>query len=245
MSKTPLPPVLFEDEAIIAFDKPSGLLVAPEGGDVPRENLMDLVHQRLSQTIFNVHRLDRDTSGILLCAKTKPALDFLSGQFQDKSISKRYVAITLGSPLEDEILVNRHIGKDETNPGKMKLTRTYGKAAETLVRVITRFRGYALIEAFPKTGRTHQIRIHLQSLGSPILADPIYGDPEGLLLSAIKTKYKQKEDEPERPLIGRLALHAQTLEFIHPSTNEPFKIESELPHDFEVAIKYLKRFAGL
>ena len=240
-----LPPILFEDENILAFDKPSGLLVAPDRWEKERENLMDLIHQHLNPSFFNVHRLDAETSGVLLCAKTKPALDELSRQFENQKVEKQYLALVQGGLDDVEVRVQRSIGEDLRTPGKMRLSNQNGKPADTLFKEITRWRGYSLVEANPKTGRTHQIRVHLAFLSSPVLADRLYGSAEGLMLSTIKRAYKPKEKQLERPLIGRLALHAQRLTFAHPVSGTQISIESPLPHDFEVAIKYLKRFAGM
>src|SRR5882757_7176997 len=99
----PLPPVLYQDDLVIAFDKPSGLLIAPDRWDKSRENLMALVHEKLGREVANVHRLDADTSGVLLCAKTKPALDALSGQFQSKTVDKRYLALVVLLPPERQL----------------------------------------------------------------------------------------------------------------------------------------------
>ncbi|MBI4023894.1 MAG: RluA family pseudouridine synthase [Verrucomicrobia bacterium] len=240
-----LPPILFEDESLIAFDKPSGLLVAPDRWDKELANLMQMVHERLSPEIFNVHRLDRETSGVLLCAKTRMSRDHLSRQFQLREVAKRYEAIVRGVPPEDEMLITLAVLEDERHPGRMRTSRARGRHSETRVKVLTRWRGYTRVEVFPKTGRTHQVRVHLASQGCPVLADPLYGDGQGLMLSALKRGYKQKRDEPERPLLGRLALHAESLGFIHPVEKKPMTISSPLPKEFEIAIKYLRRFAGL
>jgi RluA family pseudouridine synthase len=240
-----LPSILYEDESLIAFDKPSGLLVVPDRWDKDLTSLIQLIHEHRSPDIFNAHRLDRETSGVVLCAKTKSALDSLARQFESQGVEKRYVAITLGSPPEDEMVIKRAIAEDSYHPGKMRLSSAYGKPSETHVKILVRWRGYSLVGAFPKTGRTHQIRVHLASVGSPVVADSMYGDGKPFFLSEIKTKYKPKEDEPERPLMGRLALHAQSLQVRHPVTKEMIKIESSLPKDFEISIKYLKRFVGL
>ncbi len=239
-----LPPILFEDETLIAFDKPGGLLVVPDRWDKDLTNLMQIVHEKLSAGISNVHRLDRETSGVFLCTKTKMALDDLSGQFQSKHVKKRYVAITLGVMPDDEMAVRKPILEDEHRPGKMRVGKKSGKPSETLLRTLTRWRGYSLVEAFPITGRTHQIRVHLAFLGCPVLADPLYGDGNGLMLSAIKGDYKHKS-EPERPLLGRLALHAESITFTHPANHQVMTIRSPLPKTFEVAIKYLRRYAGM
>ncbi len=235
--------IVFEDDAIIALNKPSGLLVAPDRWDKALVNLMGLVHDRLSPEYFNAHRIDRDTSGLVLCAKTKAVLDELCRQFEQHEVVKEYLALTRGAPSEDEGVVTKPIAPDEQTPGKMKVSG-HGKPCETGYTVMKRWRSHALVRCLPRTGRTHQIRVHLASLGCPIAGDPLYGDGRGVFLSELKRKYKQKA-APERPLIGRLALHAERLTITHPVTRALLTLEAELPKDFEIAIKYLRRFAGL
>lgn len=235
-----LPPVVFEDDALLVFDKPSGLLVAPDRWDKARVNLMGLVHARLGRHVANVHRLDADTSGLLLCAKTKPALDHLSGQFQSKTVAKVYHALVVGAPAMDTYTVDFVLKEDEAAPGRMCVVKKHGKAAVTEFRVLERFGKFALVECRPQTGRTHQIRVHLAASGTPILNDAFYGDDTRLLLSDLKRGYKGRADE--KPLIARLALHASELTVTHPVTREPLTVRSALPHEFEVALKYLRRF---
>jgi 23S rRNA-/tRNA-specific pseudouridylate synthase len=255
-----LPPVIFEDEALIAFDKPSGLLVAPDRWDKSRENLMTMVHAKLGRGVANVHRLDADTSGLLLCAKTKPALDFLSGQFQAKTVEKKYLAFAVVLPperamkvvapvrdaagtLPDQFEVDLALGADERQPGRMRVfKRRGGKDSTTAFRVIERFGKFVFLECRPLTGRTHQIRVHLAAAGAPILNDGFYGDPEErLLLSDLKRRYKGRDEE--KPLIGRLALHASEVTLKHPTTREPVTLRAPLPNEFAVALKYLRRFS--
>jgi RluA family pseudouridine synthase len=275
----PLPPVIFEDEALVAFDKPSGLLVAPDRWDKTRENLMGLVHAhpRYGHGVANVHRLDADTSGLLLCAKTKPALDFLSGQFQAKTVEKTYHAVVAVLPAEvamkviapvrdaagglpETFSVELALGEDERQPGRMRVFKGRGgKVCATEFRTLERFRGtthparrgaaaapaatFALVECRPLTGRTHQLRVHLAAAGAPILYDPFYGNPDVVLrLSDLKRGFKGRDEE--RPLIGRLALHASALTLKHPVTREPLTLRSPLPKEFEVALKHLRRFAA-
>ena len=253
----PIPPVIFEDDTLIAFDKPSGMLVAPDRWDKKRENLMGLVHDKMGHDVANVHRIDADTSGILLCTKNKVALDYVSGQFQSKTVGKIYHAICVGlpeaklfEPNEDmphlppgAFFVNRDLIDDEANLGRMRTIRKNGKASETIVRVLERFERFTFVECRPLTGRTHQIRVHLQFSGLPILNDPFYGDGvTTLLLSQLKRGYKGRVDE--KPLIGRLALHASEITIKHPVTKEPFTIKTGLPNEFEVALKYLRKFAA-
>ena len=243
MTKSALPPVLFEDESFIAFDKPSGLLVAPDRWDKERENLADMIHEQLSPNFFNVHRLDRDTSGVILVAKTKKALDAASNLFHSREVQKQYVAIAHGVPKEEKGTIRMPIVEDEERPGKMKTVR-HGKPAGTDFEVVERFRRYALVKLVPHTGRTHQLRVHLAAIGCPVVCDRFYGDGRGLMLSELKKHYKQHADRPERPLIGRLALHAEVLSLPHPVTGEPLVLRAPLPDDFELALKYLKRYSG-
>ena len=242
----PLPPVLFEDDALIAFDKPSRLPLAPDRSGPPGENLHDLVRARLGPEAANVHRLDPDTSGLVLYAKTKAALDFLSGQFQAKTAGKLYLALTAGIPAPDDFTVDLVMKEDEARPGRMCVVQKHGHASTTDFTVREKFpqpagrAGFALVECRPRTGRPHQVRLHLAGAGAPVLNDPLYGDGTRLLLSGLKRGYKGRLDE--RPLIARLALHAGGLTFKHPLTRAPLTLTAPLPKDFEVALKYLRKF---
>lgn len=272
-----IPPVLFEDDTLIAFDKPSGMLVAPDRWDKERENLMGLIHAhpRYGRSVANVHRLDADTSGLLLCTKNKAALDFVSGQFQGKTVEKKYHAFVAVLPVEsamkvvtpvrdaagmlpDAFTVELALGEDERQPGRMRVFRGRGgKASTTEFRTLERFAagrggvrgkpsvaGFAFVECRPLTGRTHQLRIHLAASGAPVLNDAFYGDPDvALRLSDFKRSYKGREEE--KPLIGRLALHASELVLTHPVTRERITIRAPLPWEFEVALKYLRKFAAV
>jgi len=260
-----LPTIVHQDEVMIAFDKPSGLLVAPDRWDKARANLMGSVHAQMGKTVANVHRLDADTSGVLLCAKTKAALDFLSGQFQSKAVGKVYHALVAVLPVEEAMkvvapirdesgllperfTVDLALDEDEDNPGRMRVFRKRGgKASLTEFHTLERFRtplgaSFAWIECRPLTGRTHQLRVHLAAAGCPILCDRFYGVPElTLKLSDLKRGYKGRDDE--KPLINRLALHASELTVSHPTSREPVTLRAECPHEFVVALKYLRKFA--
>ncbi len=270
-----LPPIIYEDDALVAFDKPSGLLVAPDRWDKARANLMGMVHAdpRFGRTVANVHRLDADTSGVFLCTKTKSALDYVTGQFQSKAVQKTYHAMVVVLPpesamkvvapirdpagaLPDAFTVDLALGEDERQPGRMRIHKGRGgKSCVTEFRTLERFgagrpppgrpgaAGFAFVECRPLTGRTHQLRLHLAAAGAPILNDGFYGNPDvQLLLSHLKRGYKGRDDE--KPLLGRLALHATELTFKHPATQESVTIRAPLPHEFEVALKYLRKFAG-
>jgi 23S rRNA pseudouridine1911/1915/1917 synthase len=253
------PDILFEDDFLVAFDKPSGLPVVSDRRGGAQATLMGRVRERFGQSTANVHRLDAETSGIVLCAKTKPALDFLSGQFQSKTVRKMYNALVALSAAEGaeatrdfardpagvlppEFSVDLAIGEDEQVAGRMRVFRKRGgKPSVTEFRVLEPFGRFAWLECRPLTGRTHQVRVHLAAAGAPVLNDALYGDPASvLLLSGLKRHYKGRDEE--KPLISRLALHSGALGFIHPSTQEPVEINAPLPREFEIALKYLRRF---
>ena len=235
-----LPPIIYEDDALLGFDKPSGLLVAPDRWDKQNENLMALVYAKFGPGVANVHRLDADTSGVLLCAKTKLALDILSGQFQAKTAEKIYHALVAGATAPDEFTVELALRADEGRPGLMRGVKKGGKPSVTHFRVLERFRGFSWLECRPLTGSTHQLRVHLAARGLPILNDAFYGNDTRLLLSGLKRGYKGRGNE--RPLISQLALHASELTVTHPVTRERLTLRAPLPNEFVVALKYLRRF---
>lgn len=245
----------------MAFDKPSGLPVVSERRGGAQATLMGRVRERYGESTANVHRLDAETSGVVLCAKTKPALDFLSGQFQSKTVRKTHCALVAVSAATDpavardfardpsgalpaEFSVDLALGEDEQIAGRMRVFRKRGgKPSVSEFRVLEAFGRFAWIECRPLTGRTHQLRVHLAAAGAPILNDALYGDPGSvLLLSGLKRHYKGREEE--KPLISRLALHAGALGFVHPGTREAAEITAPLPREFEIALKYLRKFPG-
>jgi len=247
---------------MIAFDKPVDFLVVPDRMDKTRENLMGFVHEKFGQHVASVHRLEVDTSGVFLCAKTKPALDFLSGQFQSKTVEKRFLALVALLPpesamkfptpavlraadggLPESFTVELELGEDQHQQGRMRVVRKHvGKPSVTEFRVLERFGAFALMGCRPLTSTIHQVRLHLAAVGAPVLNDAFYGDPEvKLLLSGLKRHYKGRDDE--KPLITRLALHASELTVKHPTTRVPVTIHAELPKEFEIALKYLRKFS--
>jgi RluA family pseudouridine synthase len=239
-----LPPIVYEDEHLAAFDKEHGRLVLEDRWDKDAGDLLSQVREKISGDWSHVHRIDRDTSGIILFAKSDEAMRAMRKLFDTRAVEKSYVAITLNTPREESGIINAPIEEDEKRPGRMCVSKR-GKESTTDYRVIERWRtGHALVEAHPRTGRTHQIRVHLEHIGAPVVADPLYGSGARILLSNLKRGYKPKPGEEEKPLMGRLALHAQRLEFVHPFTGATVKIEAPLPKDFEITLKYLRKFAG-
>lgn len=237
-----LPQVIYEDDTLIAFDKPAGLLTAPDRWDVDAENLMDMIHERLSPAYFNAHRLDREASGVLLCAKNMEVLKSVCRLFELRDISKEYLAIVHGVPAKKKDTIALAIAADPARTGLMKtVSARKGRPCETAYEVVEEFRGYAVLKVSPLTGRQHQIRVHLSAIKCPLVGDTVYGG-KPLLLSKLKPGYKFKEDRAEIPLMKRVALHSAKLAFKHPVSGKEVIIVAEQPKDFVVAIRYLGRW---
>jgi RluA family pseudouridine synthase len=245
-------PVLFEDADLLALDKPSGLLTSPDRYDPNRPNLMKLLHAGIAGAkpwarergltyLSNAHRLDFETSGIILLAKNKPVLVQLADLFGAEKPVKKYVALAQGCPAEDEFEVDAKLAPHPVRIGMMRVEPKNGKKSKTRFSVIEKFANQTLIRCEPLTGRTHQIRIHLRHAGVPIVGDELYGG-KPLWLSRLKPNYRLKPGREERPLISRVALHAEQLELKHPVTGEPVSILAPWPKDFTVALKYLRQF---
>lgn len=232
--------VIHEDDLVVALAKPAGWPISPDPKQAARPSLLAEMRQRFGPGIANVHRIDDEASGLVLFAKTKPALDFLSGQFQSKTVDAVHLALTVGATEASTGTIDYVVKIDEGAPDRMCVVKKHGQAAVTEYAVQERFGRLALLACHPKTSRRHQLRLHLATANMPILNDSIYGNGTVLLLSDLKRGYKGREDE--RPLISRLALHAAELTFRHPATREPVSLKAPLPNDFEVALKYLRKF---
>ncbi|MDZ7290536.1 MAG: RluA family pseudouridine synthase [candidate division KSB1 bacterium] len=236
-------PILSEDDSIVAFNKPSGLPVIPERWHADWPCLHSIAAEKLGLSLYVVHRIDAATSGIVLFAKTASAHRELCRQFAQHRIEKTYLALVKGEMAEDALTIQRAIAPHPNHPGVMMVSRN-GKPAVTSVRVLERFRGVTLLEVRPQTGRQHQIRVHLQAIGRPLLVDPIYGQAEAFYLSSIKTGFHLKEGETELPLIRRLTLHAATLHFYHPARKEMMTITAPEAKDFLAVLRNLRKYAA-
>lgn len=225
--------ILYEDEWIVAIDKPAGMVVHPAPGSWHGTLVNALVHHRLVPETEDddrpgiVHRLDKETSGVVLVAKDPGAKLALSRAFHDRRIEKRYLAIVLGRPAKDSGVASWAIGRHARDRQRMSIRAPRSRVAVTNWRVIERFAEVSLVEARPETGRTHQIRVHLAALGHPVLADPQYGARSGRALPATG---------PARSL-ARQALHAAELRLAHPIHGAPLELRAPLPEDLRAVIE--------
>ena len=235
--------LIYEDEHFLVVNKPAGLLTIPDRLG-SKDSLQAILEQRYGK-IFVVHRLDRETSGILCFARTEAAHRNLSMQFEHHTVDKYYHVLVDGVLHHEEGEINKPIGMHPAIPGKMAIVAK-GKPSLTFYRLLEHFQRFTLVEALLKTGRTHQVRVHFQSIGYPLAIDPLYGRRAALFLSEIKgKKYKSgKFSGEERPLMDRTSLHSSRLRIDHPETGERMEFKVELPKDFQAVLAQLRKWGG-
>ncbi|TDH25533.1 RluA family pseudouridine synthase [Segetibacter sp. 3557_3] len=232
------PEILFENDSIIAVNKPSGLLSIPNrmGQEV---SLKTLLQDSLGK-VFTVHRLDKDTSGVIVFAKTEESHKHLSKIFEGRDVEKYYTGVVNGTLMNKEGSIDASIMEHPGKQTKMIIHKK-GKPSLTDYKVIEEFGGYSFVDFRIHTGRTHQIRVHMQYLGNPIVCDELYGDGKPILLSSIKRKFKLSKNEfEERPIMNRLALHSRLLKF-NDEHGIPLEIEAPLAKDLKALLQQLRK----
>lgn len=238
----PIPlPVLYEDESIIVIDKPAGMVVHPAPGNPSGTLVNALLHHCKDLSGINgslrpgiVHRLDKETSGVMVIAKNERAFQHLARQFKNRKVEKVYLAIVYGEVKGTEGLIDAPIGRHPDQRKKMTIRTSRGRAAQTRWKVLERFGSSTLLELYPQTGRTHQIRVHLTSIGHPLLRDPLYGKRgRSLLLGDPHLKDCLRR-------MNRQALHAYQLGFDHPGTGERVRFVAPIPQDMKETLECLR-----
>jgi RluA family pseudouridine synthase len=240
MRNAPEALIIWSDDHLLAINKPAGLPTLVDGYNPAAPCLVGVLKQAY-EPLWVVHRLDRETSGVMVFARSAEAHRSLNAQFEKRQASKAYHALVLGSPAWTKKTVKLGLRPNGDRKHRTVIDPLKGKPALTRLRVLERFGPYALIEALPQTGRTHQIRVHLAAQGFPLVGDGLYGDGRGVLLSEIAPGYQPSKTEGEKPLLGRLGLHARSLTLAHPLTAEALSFEAGYPKDFARALKGLSR----
>ncbi len=239
--------LVYEDDWLIVVNKPPGMVVHPARGHWSG-TLAGALQYHFGGTLSTVggptrpgivHRLDRDTSGILLVAKNDMAHSKLAAQFETRAIRKEYFALVAGTPDRDRDLIDLPIGAHPQHREKMAIRRDApdSRPAQTYYEVVERFEGFAAVAVRPKTGRTHQIRVHLDHIGCPILCDRQYGGRSQVTRGEIR-----RDPGDEVVLLDRQALHAHRLRFAHPETGEELALEAPLPDDMLGVLEELRGY---
>lgn len=230
--------IIYEDRDLLIVDKPAGLVVHPACGNLDGTLVNALLYhcaERLSGIGGSarpgiVHRIDKDTSGLLVVAKTDPAHEALAAQFARRHIERRYKAIVAGMPMPPTGTVNASLGRSPSDRKKMAVVSPdHGKSAITHYRVLESLKNAALVECQLETGRTHQVRVHMTSIGHPLLGDPVYGRTRSVHQSILQQLKFQRQ-----------ALHAAYLGFNHPITGEKMAFESQMPQDMQELFSSLR-----
>lgn len=241
--------VVHEDEWLLAINKPADMIVHPARGHQTGTLVNALLHHAETWSDTGgplrpgiVHRLDRDTSGVILAVKDRTIHHKISRQFQARTIHKRYLAIVEGEVQFDNDVVDLPLGRHLRHREKQAVRQYDGKPAQTVYHVAERFRGFTAVECEPKTGRTHQIRLHMRAIGHPVVCDLLYGKRDACYLSELKGGTPA---EGEEPLLSRHALHAWQIRFHHPGTDEDVTYTAPLPADLRGLVAALREHRAL
>lgn len=230
--------IIFKNDDFIAINKPSGLLSIPDrmGKDI---SLKAMLQETFGQ-IYTVHRLDKDTSGLIIFAFNEEAHKHFSQQFEARLTEKTYQGLVIGSPVKEEGSIDARIAENTVRKGLMMI-HARGKESLTDYKVLEDFGIYSWMQFRIHTGRTHQIRVHMKEIGNPIVCDELYGDGKPVLLSSFKNKFKLSKNElEERPILGRLALHAFQLKLSGIDGNK-VELEAPLPKDLRATLQQLEK----
>ncbi len=231
--------IIFENEDFIAVNKSSGMLTIPDRYDDMQSSLYKILSEQYDK-IFVVHRLDRDTSGLVLFGKNDSSHKYLSQLFEKRSIEKIYLGVIRGSLPDKKGSIAEPITEHAVRKGMMTVGKK-GKPSLTEYEVLEDYGIFSAVKFRIHSGRTHQIRVHMKFLGHPIACDSVYGDGKSVMLSSFKKKFKlSQHDDEERPLINRLALHSHQLNF-KDAHSQAYSLEAPIPKDIKALLQQLKK----
>lgn len=233
---------IYEDDEIIVINKPSGILTIPDRYNDKLPSIIKILRAQYGDC-FVVHRLDKETSGVMIFAKNAESHRNLNLQFDNQEITKIYHAIVQGILDRDELQIDIPLLQNPHGVGV--LPSIHGKECLSIVRTLERFRIASLVEVNLVTGRQHQLRAHVAAIGHPLLVDDLYGENSAFLLSSIKRRYNLKKNSEEKPIISRISMHAFSIEFSHPKTAEKMQFIAKYPKDFEATLEVLRKYAQL
>jgi RluA family pseudouridine synthase len=241
--KSSLFSVVYEDENIAALNKSSGIAVTPDRWDPSKERLDKMLAEYLNMPrVYTVHRIDRETSGLVIFAKNPETHKSLSAAFENRRIRKRYTAVVHGRPAWNETVCDLALVPNGNKQHLTIIDKFRGKESLTAFRLLGSAGNYSVLEALPETGRIHQIRVHLAALGHAVVCDELYGNGRPVMLSAIKRGWRGDPHE-ERPLLSRLGLHAVEL-FIPDYAGNGLNLKAPLPRDMAALIRQMEKTKG-
>lgn len=239
-------PIVYESDDYVAVDKPAGLAAIP--GRAETDSVLERLARQLGVPskgtsdvrLRVVHRIDKETTGVMLFAQSLDAQRHVSHQFQNNTVAKEYMALVYGKIAEDEGRIDNPLAPHPAHKDRMTIVKRGGRPAVTEWRVEQRLRTFTLVRVFPKTGKTHQIRVHFAHIGHPLVVDPLYGSPNPVLLSDHKRNYRPTRGVDERPLLARLGLHALTLTF-RDLNDQPVTVGAAVPKDLRATLNQLSK----
>ncbi len=230
--------ILYRDPRLVVVNKPAAILSIPGRDGSP--SLVEMLRDTLGAEVYIVHRLDRDTSGVLLFALDAKTHRILSEQFAARRVRKTYLAIVRGTPAMTEFNITFPLKIGQKNLVKVDPA---GKPSETVCRVIEGFGRYSFLEIEPLTGRQHQIRVHLAAAGHPLLVDPEYGSPDPFTIRDIKPAAVMSDSRGAGALLRRTPLHAATLEIRAPDSDAPMTFQAAMPKDMRATLQQLRKWS--
>jgi 23S rRNA pseudouridine1911/1915/1917 synthase len=235
--------IIHEDDDIVVISKHAGMLTIPDRYNKALPNIYRILNDKFG-SIYTVHRLDRDTSGVMVFAKNADAHRNLNMQFDNQEVGKFYHLVLAGVVNKDEMKIDIPIAADPSKPG-LSYPSARGKDSLTILKVLKRFRSSTLVECELVTGRHHQLRVHCATIGNPLLIDPEYAGTNEVFLSSFKRKFKLGKRQEEKPIISRLTMHSRSITFNHPDGTGKLTFEAEYPKDFAALLQSLSKYSAL